>query len=353
MKTISYFMKRHTFAACILLGILLILSAVVCVGIGPVRIPFKTVWQIMLYQLFGAGDISSISENTKNIVWFLRAPRVLLGILVSISLTLSGVAMQAFTKNPLASPYVLGISAGASLGAVLGMATGLFAIFGSRSVQAGAFAGSLLSIFIVYTFAKSGNEVAPIKLILVGMAVSAMFTAFSNYIVYKTPDDRQVRNITFWMLGSIASADWPDLVPLVLVLPPSILALYAMSGGLNALMMGESSAVTLGVNVRFVRKLTIIISAVMTGTAVSMAGSIGFVGLVVPHVVRSVVGADHRRVIPLSVFVGAIFLIWVDVAARMLDAPGEIPIGIITSMLGAPFFLWMIRVRKYSFGGEG
>lgn len=336
--------------SCLCLSIILLFSVVACIGIGPVKIPFKTVWQIMFYQMFNIGDISAIPENTRNIVWFLRAPRVLLGVLVSISLAMSGVAMQAFTKNPLASPYVLGISSGASLGAVLAMATNVLAVFGSHGVQVGAFAGSLASILIVYVLAKTGNEVAPIKLVLVGTAVSAMFAAFSNFIVYKVPDDQQVRNVTFWMLGSIASAEWEDLIPLGIILPPGIMALYAMSGGLNALMMGENSAVTMGVNVSLVRKLTILVAAVMTGTAVSVAGCIGFVGLVIPHTVRSLVGADHKRVIPLSVFVSAIFLVWVDVGARMLDAPGEIPIGIITSMMGAPCFLWMIRMRKYSFG---
>lgn len=353
MKKLSHCMKRHTGLTCICLSVILVLSLIACVGIGPVKIPFKTVWQVIFYKLFGTGDISAIPENTSNIVWLLRTPRVLLGVLVSISLTLSGVAMQAFTKNPLASPYVLGTSAGASLGAVLAMATGIFSIFGSQNVEVGAFAGSLLSIILVYLLAKTGSEVAPIKLILVGAAVSAMFTAFSNFIVYKSPDDQQVRNITFWMLGSIASAEWGDLIPLVLIFPPSFILLYAMSGGLNALMLGPNSAITLGVNVNVVLKLTIFVSAILTGTAVAVAGSIGFVGLVIPHVVRSMVGADHRRVLPLSVLVGAIFLIWVDVGARLLDAPGEIPIGIITSMLGAPFFLWMIRVRKYSFESGG
>lgn len=350
MKKLCKFMRQHTAVSCLFLAVILLLSIVACIGIGPVEIPFGTVWKIMFYEMFGTGDISEIPKNTINIVWYLRAPRVLLGVLVGIGLSMSGIAMQAFTKNPLASPYVLGISAGASLGAVLAMATSIFSVFGAHNVQVGAFLGSLASILTVYALAKTGNEVAPIKLVLVGTAVSAMFTAFTNFIVYKAPDEQQVRNVTFWMLGSIASAEWEDLLPLILVVPPGILILFAIGDGLNALMMGESSAVTLGVNVGAVRKLTIVVSAIMTGTAVSMAGSIGFVGLVIPHIVRSMVGADHRRVIPLSVFIGGIFLIWVDVGARMLDAPGEIPIGIITSMLGAPLFLWMIRMRKYSFG---
>ncbi|MDY3918152.1 MAG: iron ABC transporter permease [Candidatus Limivivens sp.] len=335
----------------VLAGIL-VLSIILGIGIGPVSIPFDTVWRVVLNRLTGLGDVSDIQTNTQNIIWHLRVPRVLLGALVGICLTISGVAMQSFTKNPLASPYVLGISSGASFGASLAIATGVLSFCGSWAIQVGAFAGAMAAILIVYYLAKSGREVAPIKLVLVGTAVSAMFTAFSNFIVYKAPDESKIKQVTFWMLGSIASAEWKDLIPLAIVFLPGILCLYALSSSLNALLMGESSAVTLGVNVNFVRKITVFISAAMTGIAVSVAGCIGFVGLVIPHIVRSMVGADHRKVIPISTFLGAIFLIWVDVGARMLDAPSEIPIGIITSMIGAPFFLWMIKVRKYSFGSK-
>lgn len=338
--------------SCGILLVVLIASIILCVGIGPVSIPFKTVWRVMLYRMFGIGDISDVSNSTQNIVWFLRAPRVLLGVLVGICLSVSGVAMQAFTKNPLASPYVLGISSGASCGAVLAMATGVLTFLGTYATSIGAFAGAMLSILIVYSLAKTGRDVAPIKLVLVGTAVTAMFTAFTNFMVYKAPDDSKVRQVTFWMLGSVAGAEWEDLIPLAVIFIPGIVTLYAMANSMNALMMGESSAVTLGINVNLVRKLNVFVAALMTGVAVAVAGSIGFVGLVIPHIVRSVVGADHRKVIPLSVLVGGIYLIWVDVGARMFDIPSEIPIGIITSMLGAPFFLWMIKVRRYSFGSK-
>lgn len=337
---------------CVTLLIILIGSIVLCIGIGPVSIPFETVWRVMFYKMFGIGDISDVANSTQNIVWFLRAPRVLLGVLVGICLSISGVAMQAFTKNPLASPYVLGISSGASFGAVLAMATGTLSFLGTYATSIEVFAGAMAAILIVYFLAKTGKEIAPIKLVLVGTAVSAMFTAFSNFIIYKAPDDSKVREVTFWMLGSVAGAEWEDLIPLAVIFIPGTLGMYALANSMNALMMGESSAVTLGINVNLVRKLNVFIAALMTGIAVAVAGSIGFVGLVIPHIVRAVVGADHRRVIPLSVLVGGIYLIWVDVGARMFDAPGEIPIGIITSMLGAPFFLWMIRVRRYSFGNK-
>ena len=232
------------------------------------------------------------------------------------------------------------------------MATGALSFLGEYATSLGAFCGAMVSILIVYYLAKTGRDIAPIKLVLVGTAVSAMFTAFSNFIVYKTPDDSKVREVTFWMLGSVAGAEWKDLIPLALIFIPGIIVLYAAANSMNALMMGESSAVTLGINVNLVRKLNVFVAALMTGVSVAVAGSIGFVGLVIPHIVRAIVGADHKRVIPLSVLTGGIYLIWVDVGARMFDAPGEIPIGIITSIIGAPFFLWMIKVRRYSFGSK-
>lgn len=351
-KQLSARSRAGTAAWCGTLALLLALSIVACVGIGPVLIPFPTVWRVIGGRLFDARLLAGIPLNTQNIIWTLRVPRVLLAALVGSCLTLSGIAMQAFTQNPLASPYVLGISSGASFGAIAAMAGGALPLLGRSSVPAGAFMGSLAAIVLVYALAKNGPEVAPIRLVLVGMAVSALFTSFGNLIVYKAPDEQKIRNVTFWLLGSLASAGWKDLAFPAAVLPCGALALAALSKSLNAMMMGESSAVTLGVNVARDRTVTIFVSALLTGTAVAAAGSIGFIGLIVPHILRCAVGADHRRLIPLSPLAGAIFLIWADVAARMIDAPSEMPIGIITSILGAPLFLWMVKARRYSFGGR-
>ena len=275
---------------------------------------------------------------------------VLLGALIGAALTLSGVGMQAFTKNPLAEPYVLGISSGASLGAVLAMLLGVSVpVLGKLSVSMGAFVGALVSIMLVYLLAKSRGSVTPIRLILVGVAVSAMFQAFTNYIVYTAPDDAAVREATFWMLGGLGSAEWEDLPLLLCLVPPAFLLMLALSKSLNAMMMGDSSAITLGVNLNVVRNLLIVVTALLTASSVAVSGCIGFVGLVIPHLIRSVVGPDHRKLIPISTLTGAIFLIWVDVGARMIKPPAELPIGILTAFLGAPLFLWMIRVRRYEF----
>lgn len=334
---------------------LLVVSVILGIGLGPVSIRFSDVYRVMFHRLSGiftgqTAPLESIRESTQNIVWFLRAPRVLLGALIGAALTLSGVGMQAFTKNPLAEPYVLGISSGASLGAVLAMLLGVSVpVLGKLSVSMGAFAGALVSILLVYLLAKSRGSVTPIRLILVGVAVSAMFQAFTNYIVYTAPDDAAVREATFWMLGGLGSAEWEDLPLLLCLVPPAFLLMLALSKSLNAMMMGDSSAITLGVNLNVVRNLLIVITALLTASSVAVSGCIGFVGLVIPHLVRSVVGPDHRKLIPISMLTGAIFLIWVDVGARMIKPPAELPIGILTAFLGAPLFLWMIRVRRYEF----
>lgn len=355
MKRFCNLVKRHTLASCLVLLGLLVVSVILGIGLGPVSIRFSDVYRVMFHRLSGiftgqTAPLESIRESTQNIVWFLRAPRVLLGALIGAALTLSGVGMQAFTKNPLAEPYVLGISSGASLGAVLAMLLGVSVpVLGKLSVSMGAFAGALVSILLVYLLAKSRGSVTPIRLILVGVAVSAMFQAFTNYIVYTAPDDAAVREATFWMLGGLGSAEWEDLPLLLCLVPPAFLLMLALSKSLNAMMMGDSSAITLGVNLNVVRNLLIVITALLTASSVAVSGCIGFVGLVIPHLVRSVVGPDHRKLIPISTLTGAFFLIWVDVGARMIKPPAELPIGILTAFLGAPLFLWMIRVRRYEF----
>ena len=355
MKRFCNLVKRHTLASCLVLLGLLVVSVILGIGLGPVSIRFSDVYRVMFHRLSGiftgqTAPLESIRESTQNIVWFLRAPRVLLGALIGAALTLSGVGMQAFTKNPLAEPYVLGISSGASLGAVLAMLLGVSVpVLGKLSVSMGAFAGALVSILLVYLLAKSRGSVTPIRLILVGVAVSAMFQAFTNYIVYTAPDDAAVREATCWMLGGLGRAAWEDLPLLLCLVPPAFLRMLARSKSLNAMMMGDSSAITLGVNLNVVRNLLIVITALLTASSVAVSGCIGFVGLVIPHLVRSVVGPDHRKLIPISMLTGAIFLIWVDVGARMIKPPAELPIGILTAFLGAPLFLWMIRVRRYEF----
>lgn len=351
LKKLSDCLRRHTFLCCVVLTGMLVLSVVAGISLGTAKISFSTVWRIILHNLFGLFSIDDIKLSTLNIVWRIRIPRALLGMVVGGSLTLSGISMQAFTKNPLAEPYVLGISSGASTGAVLAMLVGVSLPSGRMlSVPVGAFAGAILSIVLVYSLAKTAGEVAPIRLVLVGVAVSAILRAATNYLVYTAPQEAAVRQATFWMLGGLSGAEGSDVLFPLIVLVFSAALLYLLAMPLNAMMMGDSSAVTLGVNINLVRKILIADSALLTASAVSVSGCIGFVGLVVPHIVRSLVGSDHRRVIPISLLVGSILMIWADIAARMVQPPVELPVGIITALFGGPVFLWMIKARRYAFG---
>lgn len=330
----------------------LIFTVILGISLGPIRIEFGEIVKIIYGKLADESMLNDVKKSTINIVWELRVPRVLCGLFVGVNLTLSGVAMQSFTSNPLADPYILGTSSGASFGAVLGLVLSANTKIVPFATTLFAFVGSLLAILIVYLISNDEKRVSPVKMVLVGTAVSALFSALTNFAVYKSKDQNTVRQVSFWMLGSLASQEWSNLPVLVAVSMVGVLILYFQKNGLNAVLMGDNAATTLGIDVNSVRNKTIIASALMTGVSVATAGSIGFVGLIVPHVIRAVFGADHQRVIPISIFLGGMFIILVDIGARLIDSPGEMPLGIITSMLGAPFFLYLMKKKKYTFNNR-
>ncbi len=345
------FLQRHTVLLCLALLLLLLLSLVLCVSIGSADISFWDVWRIIFSQLNRHLDVSDLRPGLQNIVIYLRIPRALLGMVVGASLTLSGIAMQAFTKNPLSDPYVLGISSGASVGAVLSIVSAVLLPWGVRlSIPAGSFCGAITALLLVYTLSRISGEFTPMRLILVGVAVSSICSAITNFIIYTAPQDAQVREASFWMLGGLGTASWEALPIPSLILIPSILFLIFLARPLNAMMMGDDTAITLGVDVERIRKLLIFLTALLTASSVMVSGCIGFVGLIVPHLVRSIVGPDHTRLIPTSCLFGSLFMIWADVGARMVCAPAQLPVGILTALIGGPLFLWMIHTRQYSFG---
>jgi len=322
------------------------------VALGPVPIPLDEVWRIGAYKvgLIAQGDWSPANEN---IVWLIRFPRVLLAVFVGGGLAVVGVTLQALVRNPLADSYILGVSSGASVGAVLAIGTGLFAFAGSFAVSLAAFLGAMVTFAIVFVLARSSGRITPGRLILAGIGVGYVFTGITSFITL-TSDNRQLAGqILSWTLGSLARAQWFDLtLPALLLL---IVTLYLMlqARGLNALVMGDETATTLGIGLDIFRRRLFVLVALITGVMVAVSGSIGFIGLMVPHMMRFVVGSDHRRVLPLSVLVGSIFLIWVDVIARTAFAPVELPVGVITSILGGPFFLWLMwRSQASRFGGD-
>lgn len=331
--------------------LVLLISLVMCVSIGSAEISFIDVWRIIFSRINQRIDVSDIRPGIQNIVIYLRIPRALLGMVVGASLAVSGIAMQAFTKNPLSEPYVLGISSGASVGAVLSIVSALVLPWGTRlTIPVGSFCGAMASILIVCTLSGTSGEITPMRLILVGVAVSAICSAVTDFIVYTAPQDAQVREATFWMLGGLGNASWRELPIPSLALVPSMMVMIFLARPLNAMMMGDDAAITLGVNIERVRMILIVLTALLTACSVMVSGCIGFIGLIVPHLVRSIVGADHVKLIPVSCIFGGLFMLWADAAARVVCAPAELPVGILTAMLGGPLFLWMIHTRKYSFG---
>lgn len=327
------------------LTLLLLLSVTLGVSLGPIRVPFEDVWAIAAFKV-GLTAEGTWTKAHENIVWLIRFPRVLMAIFVGGGLAVVGVTMQALVRNSLADPYLLGISSGASVGAVLVIGWGAFAFAGVYAVAVGSFLCALLAFLLVFAIAQRGGHVIPQRLILAGLAVSYLFSGVTSFITLTSENRQLAGQVLAWMLGSLARADWIDLTlpALVLALGTGYLVLQARA--LNALLMGEETAAALGIEVQRLRQRIFVVISLITGVMVAVSGAIGFIGLMIPHVVRLLVGSDHRRVLPLSLLVGAICLVWVDVVARTAFAPTELPVGVITALLGGPFFLWLMRTAN-------
>ena len=324
------------------LGVLLLVSCVVSLGFGPARVPVEVVWHILLNKLFGIGEVNW-SPGQAHIVWLIRVPRMLLGALVGAGLALIGAVLQAVTRNPLADPHLLGVTSGATLGAVI-VVLHVGQIVGLLTLPIAAFIGALLSMLLVLVIASRQGRLDSDRLLLCGVAVSFVMMAIANTLLF-LGDHRASSAVLFWMLGGLGLARWELLaIPSASVLLGLVL-LLGMARPLNALMAGEQTAVTLGLNARTVRLRVFLIASMMTGVLVAISGSIGFVGLMIPHIARRLVGAEHRRLLPVSALLGSVFLVWVDVAARTLIAPEDLPIGVATAAIGGLFFLGLMRKR--------
>lgn len=336
----------------ILLLIALVLSLLVAVTIGSTDIPLSDVYHVILYKLFGMGEPAFGEGNLFRAVWYLRLPRLLMAASIGMALAVCGVVMQAIVKNPLADPYVLGISSGATLGATLAIMLGVGAALGENSIGIMAFLGAFVVSLLVVGLANVGGRANSVKLLLAGMAVSSVCSAFSNFIVYIAHDREGMQTVTYWMMGSIAGANWERDGVVLLVALLGALFFWTQHRNLNLMLLGDESAITLGTDLHRWRQLYLLVSAAMVGFAVYAAGMIGFVGLIIPHVVRMLFGTDHKKLIPLCALAGAVFLVWADVACRVLIKGTELPIGILTSMIGAPCFIYLMARKKYGFGGR-
>ncbi|WP_257351412.1 FecCD family ABC transporter permease [Pseudalkalibacillus decolorationis] len=336
------------------LPIAFFITVTTAVMIGAVQINPVTVWEITLSRTPFIGDWISQDWNTVygQIIWGIRLPRVLLGAIVGAGLAIVGVSIQALVRNSLADPFILGVSSGASVGATLVILFGAFQLFGQYALSVTAFLGALISMVLVYFISRIRNKITTTRLLLAGVAVSMMLGAATNYIVISSPNEEGMKDAMFWMMGSLAGARWDQLMIPAIVVVTGMLCLFIQYRPLNMLLMGEEAASTLGVNIESFRKFLILLTALLTGVIVAVSGAIGFIGLMIPHIVRVMVGSDHRRVLPISALLGAIFMIWADIGARVLAAPEELPVGIITALCGGPFFIWLLRRGSYSFGGE-
>ncbi|CAH0193393.1 Hemin transport system permease protein HmuU [Peribacillus sp. Bi134] len=346
--------RRFRFLLFFLLCILL-LSVTFAVTLGPVKMSAITVWKIALGHLPFIGGFLEVNWSIaqERIIWDIRLPRVLLGAVVGAGLSVVGVVIQALVRNSLADPYILGISSGSSVAATLVILFGALPIFGQYALSFGAFLGAMAAMLSVYLLAQVGGRIQTTRLLLAGVAISMIMSAVTNFIVTLAPKDSGIREAMFWMMGSLAGAKWEYIpIPAVVVLVVSLF-LIVQSRSLNILLMGEEVAATLGVNMEAFRKVLIIITSLVTGTVVAVSGSIGFIGLVVPHLARLLVGTDHKRVLSCSILIGMILVIWSDVCARLVLAPQELPIGVVTALCGGPFFIWLLRRSSYSFGGGG
>lgn len=327
----------------LVLALLLLLSCAVSLAFGSAQMPLERVLAILGRHLFGIQPEQAISVGQDSIVWQLRAPRVLLGALVGAGLALVGTVLQAVTRNPLADPHLLGVSSGAAFGAVVVVLyLGEFA--GVLSLPLAAFVGALASMLLVLLIANRGGRLHSDRLLLAGVAVSFVMMAASNLLLY-LGNPHAASSVLFWMLGGLGLARWELLWLPTLCLALALLVLLGLARALNGLMAGEQSAVSLGLEPRRVRLLVFVVASLLTGVLVSLSGAIGFVGLMLPHVARFLVGAEHRRVLPVAALLGALFLVWVDVAARTWLAPQDLPIGIVTAAIGGVFFVALLRRR--------
>ena len=346
--------KLSTFGLCVVLLIVLILVTIMSVFIGAVSIPFETVVRILANKMFWIGDISDIPTYQVSIVWRLYAPRALLGLVVGAGLAMVGVVMQAMVQNPLADPYILGISSGASLGATFSILMGgtilTGTIFSSWGIQVFAFIGALGSAAFVFILSSVGGRMTTTKLVLSGVIISSICSALSNLIVYLEPDAEGMRSLTFWTMGSLSTVDFDVVLECGVVVALSLIFFSTQMRNLNAMMLGDSTATTLGVDLNRIRKVYVILTAVIIAFLVSNCGIIGFVGLIIPHISRALVGTNHWKLFPVSVLLGAIFMICADVVARSIST-SEVPIGILTSLCGAPVFAYIMLKKSYGFGG--
>ncbi len=316
--------RRRKLILAALIAILL-LSLLINVKIGSVPIPFN--------------DIFNMHTRMGEIFWFIRLPRLVLAVVVGAALSVSGAVMQGLFRNPMAGPYLLGISAGAGVGGAIGFLMG-----GLYSVNVMAFVGAILPTYISYRLSKTRYGANILILVLAGIAISALLSSLITLLLFFAGN--QLHNIFFWLMGSLSNAEWNVLLLCAIPVVASLIAIIRLSPELNALALGEETASSIGIDTEHYKKLFLLLSSLLTSSSVATSGIIGFVGLVIPHICKLLFGYDSRIVIPTSALIGSTFMLWSDALSRSVISPAEIPIGIVTSLVGAPFFMYLLLRKK-------
>lgn len=332
----------------LILTIVLIFSIALFSAVGTAEINYMDSFKIIASKIPIIKDyvnIDHIKNSHRTIIWSIRLPRILLGVLVGSSLSMAGAAFQGMFKNPMADPYIMGISSGAALGATIGIVFKInVAFLNLSSISIFAFIGAMLAVLTVYNIARVKNKIPITSLLLSGIAVGQFLSAIMSMIMVLHSQD--MSKIIYWTMGGLAGKGWDPLLGITIPTILSMILMFFFARDLNIMATGEESAQSMGVDVEKTKLYILVLGTFMTAMVVSVSGIIGFVGLIIPHMVRIVLGPDHRILLPASALSGAVFIIFTDTIARTIISPIEIPVGIITSLFGGPFFIYLLRSSK-------
>jgi len=335
----------------IILAVALMLSLVLSLNVGFAQIPYSTVLKVLAKRIPFLGDLmssSNVSYTEERIIIQIRMPRILAGALVGAALAAAGVVYQGIFKNPMADPYVLGVSAGAAVGASLAIVLRIgFTLLGVSTVPILAFVGSLIAVFVVYSISRVGSRAPVTTLLLSGISVSIFLSAI--VAVLQVVAGERLHVIVFWLMGGFSYVEWMDVWAILPLICLGMVVIYFYARDLNILALGEETAQHLGVDVEKLKRLLLIFGSLVTASAVSISGLIAFIGLMIPHITRIIIGPDHRILLPTSIIVGASFLVICDAVARVIVSPAELPVGVITALSGGPFFIYLLRKKKESY----
>ena len=326
------------------LCVILCISLVTALQFGAKFISLDQIISALLSMI----DVNATASMTNTIITDIRLPRLIYSVLTGIGLSLVGLLMQTVTRNALADPYVLGVSSGASTGAVFAIIMGGLPFLGQYNTPIFAALGAALSIILVLLCVGKSNS--PVKLILIGMGMTGVFSALTMMIIYGAKHEAQVRSAMFWLLGSFAGIQWSDLPLTAIIITLFMLYIYTFNQDLDVLLLGNHEAAQMGLSVKQLQLSIVVISSIVIATLVSKVGVVGFIGLIIPHLARIIGGPKHKHTLLFSALIGSIVMIWSDVLSRALYSPEEIPIGVLTSLLGAPLFIWII-MNRYKHNG--